>query len=391
MSGFRQSVVRWFLTTKKTKPVPVVSGRYAADNLYEDILRRSCKSAFIVTSKTVRNKGMLDKTVQNLTANGIKSVFFSDIVPDPTIENVERGLAAYKANNCDCVIAVGGGSVLDCAKVIALRAANPRVSVKMMSLYVVPCRKSAPIFAVPTTSGTGSEITFFSVITDAKRHKKLPLLSDRYLPEKIVFDSALLENVPQKPTIYAGLDALTHCVEAYVSSNAKTFAEDIKSAPEVCRDIFAYLPVASKEPRNEEARLKMAQASYKAGLNFRRTGVGFVHAIAHRLGETYHIPHGLACAAVLPRVLESSLPDAGKRLKKLAVKSGTANSAEEFIEKIRELEGSLGIPTKFAEINERDFPVMIKRILSESATQGCPKRLNTKEIEAILTSLKSDL
>ena len=390
MSGFRQSVVRWFLTTKKTPPVTVVSGRNTADKLYADILRKNCKAAFIITSKTVRNKGMLDKLTENLTANGIKSVFFSDIVPDPTIENVERGLSVYRENKCDCVIAVGGGSVLDCAKVIALRAANPHVSVKMMSLYVVPCKKSVPIFAVPTTSGTGSEITFFSVITDAKKHKKLPLLSDRYLPEKIVFDSALLENVPQKPTVYAGLDALTHCIEAFISTNAKTFAEDVVSAHEVCRDIFAYLPVVAKEPRNEEARLKMAEAAYKAGLNFRRTGVGFVHAIAHRLGETYHIPHGLACAAVLPHVLEKLLPEAQNRLKKLAVKSGTAKSAEAFIEKIRALERTLGIPEKFAEINERDFPVMIRRILSEAATQGCPKRLDAKEIETILKSLKAD-
>lgn len=390
MSGFRQGVVRWFLTTKKTAPVPIVSGRNTADNLYEDILQRNCKAAFIATSKTVRNRGMLDKLTENLTKKGIKAVFFSEIVPDPTIENVERGLAVFRKNGCDCVIAVGGGSVLDCAKVIALRAANPAVSVKMMSLYVIPCKKSAPIFAVPTTSGTGSEITFFSVITDAKRHKKLPLLSDRYLPEKIVFDSALLENVPQKPTVYVGLDALTHCIEAFISTNAKTFAEDIKSAPEVCREIFAYLPIVAKEPRNEEARLKMAEAAYKAGLNFRRTGVGFVHAIAHRLGETYHIPHGLACAAVLPKVLEKSLPEVQKRLKKLAVKSGVAKSAEEFIGKIRSLEKTLGIPEKFTEIDEKDFPAMTKRILSESVTQGCPKRLSAKEIEAILRSLKSD-
>lgn len=380
MSGFRQNVVRWFLTTKKTTSVPVESGRNTADNLYRDILEKGFRTVFIASGKTVRNRGMLDKLTENLSKNGIKSVFFSDIVPDPTIENVEKGLSLYRENKCECVIAVGGGSVLDCAKVIALRAANPRVSVKMMSLYVVPCRKSAPIFAVPTTSGTGSEITFFSVITDAKNHKKLPLLSDKYLPEKIVFDSALLENVPQKPTVYAGLDALTHCIEAYISTNAKTFAEDLKSAPEVCRDIFDYLPAAAKEPKNEEARLKMAEAAHKAGLNFRRTGVGFVHAIAHRLGEIYHIPHGLACAAVLPHVLEKSLPEAQKRLKKLAVRSKTAKSAEAFIGEIRELEKSLGIPEKFPEINERDFPVMIKRILSESATQGCPKRLDTKEM-----------
>ena len=113
MSGFRQNVVRWFMTKKKTPPVPVVSGRNTADNLYEDVLRENCKSVFIITSKTVRNKGMLDKLVENLTKNGIKSVFFSDIVPDPTIENVEKGLSLYRENKCECVIAVGGGSVLD--------------------------------------------------------------------------------------------------------------------------------------------------------------------------------------------------------------------------------------------------------------------------------------
>lgn len=389
MQGFAQPIVRWFLTTKKCRPIPVVSGNRTADNLYADIMQRNHKSVFIATGRTIRSKGMLDGLVQNLNSRGIKTVFFSDIAPDPTIETVENGLEVFRKNKCDCVIAVGGGSVLDCAKIIALRAANPHVSVRLMSLYVVPCKKSAPIFAVPTTSGTGSEITFFSVITDEKSHKKLALLSDCCLPEKIVFDSELLKNVPKKPTVYAGLDALTHSIEAYISTNRKAFAEDIVSAPEVCRNIFKYLPVAAKDPKNEQARLIMAQSAYKAGINFRRTGVGYIHAIAHRLGEFYHISHGLACAAVMPHVLKSSLPQAGNRLKKLAVKSGIANSAEEFIEKICALEKTLGIPEAFDEINEKDFPAMIRRILSEAATQGCPRRLSAKEVEEILKSLKS--
>lgn len=388
MQGFAQPIVRWFLTTKHCKPIPVVSGKNTADDLYADILQRNLKTVFIATGKTIRNKGMLDGLVLNLNSNGIRAVFFSDIASDPTIGIVEKGLEIFRKNKCDCVIAVGGGSVLDCAKVIALRAANPHVSVRLMSLYVVPCRESVPFFAVPTTSGTGSEITFFSVITDEKHHQKLALLSDRYLPEKIVYDSALLINVPKKPSIYAGLDALTHSIEAFISTNRKTFPEDIVSAPEVCRNIFEYLPVAAREPENEKARLKMAESSYKAGICFRRTGVGYIHAIAHRLGEMYHIPHGLACAVVMPRVLESSLPQAERRLTLLAQKSGIADSAEEFIEKIRELERTLGVPEKFSELNEKDFPAMLRRIASEAATQGCPKRLSRKEVEAILKSLK---
>ena len=133
----------------------------------------------------------------------------------------------------------------------------------------------------------------------------------------------------------------------------------------------------------------MAEASYKAGINFRRTSVGYVHAIAHRIGETYHIPHGLACAATLPHVLRSSLSKASDRLNDLAVKSGIAQSAEEFIDRICELERTLGIPEKFEEINEKDFPIMIKRVLSEAALQGCPKMLNAKEVEDILKKLKN--
>lgn len=389
MQGLAQPIVRWFLTTKKSKPIPVVSGKHTADKLYEDILQRNFKTVFIACGKTIRSRGMLDKLAENLNSNGIKAVFFSDVAPDPTIETVENGLLVFRKNKCDCIIAVGGGSVLDCAKIIGLRAANPQVSVRLMSLYVVPCKESVPIFAVPTTSGTGSEITFFSVITDEKRHKKLALLSDCYLPDKIVFDSELLKNVPKKPTIYAGLDALTHSIESYISTNRKTFAEDIVTAPEVCRNIFANLPVVAKEPKNERARLIMAESSYKAGINFRRTGVGYIHAIAHRLGEFYHIPHGLACAVVMPYVLESSLPQAGHRLKRLAVKSGIAASAEEFIERIRGLERALCIPEGFEELNEKDFPAMIRRIMAEAATQGCPKRLDGREIESILKRLNS--
>lgn len=389
MQGLLQLAARLLFQSKKTKPIPVVSGKHVADNLYSDIVQKNYKSVFIASGRTIRNKGMLDKLIENLNANGINTVIFSDIVPDPTIENVENGLKVFKEHNCDCMIAAGGGSVLDCAKVIALRAANPHISVKLMSLYLIPCRESVPIYAIPTTSGTGSEITFFSVITDTKKHKKLAILSDRYMPDKIVFDYELLKHVPEKPTVYAGLDALTHSIEAYISTNSKTFVDDVISAPDVCRDIFTFLPVVAKEPENEEARLKMAEASYKAGINFRRTSVGYVHAIAHRIGETYHIPHGLACAATLPHVLRSSLSKASDRLNDLAVKSGIAQSAEEFIDRICELERTLGIPEKFEEINEKDFPIMIKRVLSEAALQGCPKMLNAKEVEDILKKLKN--
>lgn len=388
MKRIIQSVTKLIFRSKKIKQIPVEKGKNTVDALYTQIRQKNHKAVFFVVSKTIRRKGMLDKLIEDLLRSGIKAVLFSDLVSDPTIENVEEGLRIFQKEHCDCIVAVGGGSVLDCAKVIALRAANPKVSVRMLSMYVFPCRRSVPFYAVPTTSGTGSEITFFSVITDAKKHKKLAILSDEYLPDKIIFDTQLLKKVPKDPTVYAGLDALTHSIEAYISTFSTTFSEDVCSAPDVCRDIFKYLPIAAEHPDDEEARLKMAEAAYHAGINFRRTSVGYVHAIAHRLGETYHIPHGLACAAALPYVLKSSLPQARKRLDELAVKSGLAQDADEFIEKIIRLERELKIPEKLKEIEEKDIPMMTKRILAEASLQGCPAMLKAEEVKKILLCLK---
>ena len=202
MHNIIQSVAMLIFKMKKADIIPVSSGVNTIDELFDDIIRKDYKSVFIASGKTIRNKGMLDRLTDKLNSNGVKTCVFSDIVPDPTIENVEAGLKYYKENKCSCIIAAGGGSVLDCAKVIALRAANPLVSVAMMAMYVVPCRKSVPLYAVPTTSGTGSEITFFSVITDTKKKKKLAVLSDKYMPEKIIFDYELLRHVPENPTVY---------------------------------------------------------------------------------------------------------------------------------------------------------------------------------------------
>lgn len=388
MTSIIQFVSKLVFKSKKVRQIPVKKGKNTINDLYTQIKQNHYRSVFFASGRTVRKKGMLDSLIKALTDAGIKTTVFSDIVSDPTIENVEEGLRIFQKEHCDCIIAVGGGSVLDCAKVIALRAANPHVSVRLMSLYVFPCKRSVPLYAVPTTSGTGSEITFFSVITDTKRHKKLAILSDKYMPDQIIFDSELLRHVPKVPTVYSGLDALTHSIEAYISTFSSTFYEDVHSAPAVCRDIFRYLPIAAEYPDHEEARLKMAEAAYHAGINFRRASVGYVHAIAHRLGERYHIPHGLACAAALPYVLESSLPQAKERLDELALESGTAKNAEGLIEKIRILERELGIPEVFKEIKEEDMPQMIRRILTEASLQGCPAMLKEKEVKEILMQLK---
>lgn len=368
--------------------IPVKFGRGLAPSMAEPIVEAGFKSVFIASSKTIRRENMLSELISKLNEKGIKTTLFSDIVSDPTIDNVEAGLSLLRENGCDCVIAAGGGSVMDCAKVIALRATNPWMSVDTMFYYVRPLFRSLPFYVLPSTSGTGSEVTYFSVITDVKRRKKCPVVTDKFLPRQIIFDYDLLHTVPVEPTVYAGLDALTHSVEAFISIIKPLFRKDIESAPQVCRDIFRYLPIVVNDPDNEEARLAMAKAAYNAGINFRKCGVGFAHSIGHRIGEFYHIPHGLACGVILPMVLRASLKDARKDLDSLAKQSGVAQDAEGFIAAIEKLIADLSVPTHFEAIRPEDYSEMIYRIWKEGMMLGYPTWLGRKDITRIFEQLR---
>lgn len=373
---------------KNADPIPVTYGKGVAASLAKPIEEAGYKSVFIACSRTINRENMLSELITALNNKGIKTTVFSDIVPDPTIGNVETGLSILKENKCDCVVAAGGGSVIDCAKVIALRATNSWMSVSTMAIYIRPLFKSMPLYVLPSTSGTGSEVTYFSVITDETKHKKCAVVTDQFMPKQIVFDYNLLHTVPVNPTVYAGLDALTHSVEGFISKLKPMFKEDAKSAPEVCRDIFKYLPIVKDEPDNEEARLAMAKAAYNAGINFRRNAVGFVHAIAHRIGENYHVPHGLACGVILPHVLRASLKDAKEDLDFLARNSGIADDAEGFINAIDKLLIDLGVKTQFEEIKKEDYSQIVSRAQAEAIMQGCPTWLGKNKITEILDKLK---
>ena len=378
-----------YFKCQKVKDIPVSSGENTILSLADEIKEQGLTSVFIASSKTVNNKGMLEEFCWKLEEYGVSYVIFTDIVADPTVENVEEGVKVLNENECDCIVAVGGGSVMDCAKIISLRATNPMKSVEKMAFYLTKCQQGLPMYMVPTTSGTGSEITYFSVITDTKKQKKLAIISDSCLPERIILDFQLLRHVPRNATIYAGLDALTHSVEAFISDFHSAFLEDVKTAPTICRIIFENLPKVAENPDDKAARMKMAAAAYEAGINFRRTSVGYVHAIAHRLGETYHIPHGLACAVVMPEVLTLSYRGNGKkRLDQLAKESGLAKDGLDFVEKIREFTHSLGIESGFEQIKTEDYPMIIKRARAEAALQGCPVMFSKKEVEAILNQLR---
>lgn len=377
-----------YMKLKNADPIPTTFGKGVNATLVQPIEKAGYKSVFIACSRTVNRENMLSGLIESLNEKGIKTTVFSDIVPDPTIGNVEAGLKVLKDNGCDCIVAAGGGSVIDCAKVIALRATNSWMSVRSMAIYIRPLRKSLPLYVLPTTSGTGSEVTYFSVITDEEKHKKCAIVTDQFMPQQIVFDYNLLHTVPTNPTVYAGLDALTHSVEGFISKLKPLFKDDAKSAPDVCRDILKYLPIVKDNPDNEEARLAMAKAAYNAGINFRRNAVGFVHAIAHRIGENYHIPHGLACGVILPHVLRASLKDAKEDLDFLAKNSGIAGDAEGFISAIENLLVDLGIQKQFAEIQKKDYSQIVSRAHAEAVMQGCPTWLGKDKIEEILNKLK---
>lgn len=383
-----------FFKTKKTGNILKYRGYGCVIKLCENIIMDNRKKVLIVAGNSVIRLELLKKVFEKLKEQNIDYAIYTGIHNDPDTECVENGVASYILNKCDCVLAVGGGSVIDCAKMIALRISNPEKSVFQMTNPILPLKKSIPLYIAPTTAGSGSEITMFAVITDNKRKKKLPILTDKFLPSCISLDPALCLSLPQNITAYTGIDALTHAVEAYISTFSDTFYEDTKNAPSACRMIFENLPVAYKDPGNKEARLNMLTASFKAGISIRYAGVGYVHSLSHRLGELYGMSHGYANAILLPEVLKMYMPKIENKLSALAYHCGftqkkytTRYNAELFINEIIKLNKEIGIKNKLPEINENDFDEIIKRTQKEAKLIGCPVILSDEQIKTILLNI----
>jgi alcohol dehydrogenase len=273
--------------------------------LCEHIAKTGVKNLLVVTDNMLVKIGLLNPMLEKLKQLGVNPMVYDGVQPNPTIEQIENGLAILKQNNCTAILAIGGGSSIDAAKVIAARATNPYKIVHMSVLMRV-LFKLLPLYVVPTTAGTGSEVTIAAVVSDPSATRKFAIMSPRLVPIAAALDGALMTGLPPPITAATGMDALTHAVEAYISRNRtkKTDAE----ALDATRLIMQNLPTAVKNGANVEARQNMALASFKAGVAFTTAGVGYVHAIAHNFGAYYHVPHGLANAIILPRVLEFSKP-----------------------------------------------------------------------------------
>lgn len=389
--GYRafQTVLRLTSYLMSFRPPELLEGPGSLARLPDLIKGNGFRKVLVVTDKGLAAAGLLDRLLSVLDGAGVERVLYDGVQPNPTIGNIEEALALFLREGCDAIVGFGGGSPLDCAKACAARAANPGRTVRRMRGLLRAGRKPKPVFAVPTTAGTGSEGTVAAVIADPETHEKYSISDPKIMPRWAVLDPELTLGLPPHITAATGLDALTHAVEAYVgrSNTAGTRA----MAEEAVRLIFANLETAYKDGGNLAARTAMLRASFCAGTAFTRAYVGYVHAIAHQLGGLYGTPHGLANAVILPYVLDFYGDAAAAPLARLAreagVEGGAADSsrARAFTAAVRNLSRRLGIPEGLEGIREEDIPLIVDRALAEAhPLYPVPKFMDAADCEAVV-------
>ena len=344
----------------------------------------------VVTDNGIHSLGLLNPLLEVLKEENIEFAYFHDVVANPTIKNVEDGLKIYKENNCDSIIAVGGGSAMDAAKMIGARAVRPKKSVEKMK-GILKVGKALPfLIAVPTTAGTGSETTLAAVIVNQDTHHKYACNDPHLIPKLAILDPTLLAGLPPKITSTTGMDALTPAVEAYIGHENTRKTKFV--AVEAVKLIYENLYGTYKEGGNLKLRANMQKAAFLAGVAFTRAYVGYVHAIAHSLGGKYNVPHGYANAIILPYVLEAFGEKAHKRLAELSdaislcEKDATnEEKANKFIAWIREMNRSMDIPEKFdIEYKDEDVQEMIGHAFKEgNPLYPVPKEFDKKDFEKI--------
>ncbi|MCP8971298.1 iron-containing alcohol dehydrogenase [Ectobacillus ponti] len=351
-------------------------------------------SVLLVTDKGISRLGLLDGLLADLTERGISFTVYDGTHPNPTIQNIEEALQLYQDKQCSGIIAFGGGSPMDCAKGVGARVARPDKSIPDLRGEFKIRRKIPPLFAVPTTAGTGSEATVAAVISNSDTHEKYAINDFVLIPPYAVLDPLLTVKLPPHITAATGMDALTHAVEAYIGrSNTEETRQCCREAVQL---IFENLHHAYENGENLTARANMQRASYLAGVAFTRAFVGYVHAIAHTLGGFYGMPHGLANAMILPYVLDYYGESAHQSLAELAdlvhitsPADTTAQKAEKFIAAIRKFNRDLDIPEKASCIQDPDIPLMAKRALKEAnPLYPVPEIMNKRDMMDMYSKIK---
>ena len=385
-------VAMFFLPWRKAD---VLQGEGSLMQLPEVMKKNGAKSVLVVTDKVLNETlKLVPPLTEKLRELGLNVAVFDEVVPNPTIGCIEDGVKMYLENNCDCIVAFGGGSPMDCAKAIGARIARPKKSIPQMKGVLKVLKKLPPLYAIPTTAGTGSEVTLAAVISNPETNEKYPVNDPQLIPPYVVLDPSLTVGLPPHITSTTGMDALTHAVEAYIgSSNTRQTKRDAIEATQL---IFKYLERAYQNGNDIEARNKMQYAAMIAGRAFTRAYVGYVHAIAHALGGFYHIPHGLANSIILPHVLRAFGPSAHKKLAQLAAAVGIEGDrktrALAFIQAIEDMNARMNIPNKIEgryEIKTEDIPTIAKRADAEAnPLYPVPKLMNAKELAEIVENLR---
>lgn len=359
----------------------------SCEGLGRVLKKEKARSVLIVTDRGILTSGLVTPLETVLTENEVAYTIFSETQPNPTVENVEAALAQYHRNNCDCLIAIGGGSSMDCAKAVGARVAYPNKVVGQMKGILRILRKIPTLIAIPTTAGTGSEVTLAAIITDSAKHHKYALMSFPLIPRYAVLDAALTYSLPPHLTATTGMDALTHAVEAYIGQSTTRRSRSL--ALHAVALVFDNIEIAYMDSQNHQARENMLHAAYKAGVAFSESYVGYIHAVAHSLGGQYGTPHGLANAVLMPYVLDAYGKSVYKKLHQLGMATGVCDEndsheagAKAFIRAIRELNVRMGIPEKLPGIQKEDIPTMAKHAEREAnPLYPVPKLMTKKELE----------
>jgi alcohol dehydrogenase class IV len=388
----RAFMVRLLLRLLPRNQPIVFKGPGSSRLLCQQIATLGIERVLIVTDEVLRGVGAIDGVQEYLSEAGVAFEIYDGILPDPSFKQVQAGEAMLRECQSQAVLAIGGGSVLDAAKMMAVLHTNPGPLESF--LPVQRCKNpGVPLFAIPSTAGTGSEVTPIAVITDQETHKKTPVIETKMLPGYVAIDAEIMAGMPPGITAATGMDALTHAIESILSRCSTANSE--LQADAAIKLIFQHLPRAYQNGDALDARDAMGLAAFYAGSAFSNTSVGYVHAIAHQLGRLCGTPHGNANAMVLPEVLEAYGACIHPQLARLAVLTGISNSDAEpsilagrFIQEIRALRSRLSLPTLPRGLKEEHVKDIVSAaILEAGELYPVPRYMSALELEAIVRNL----
>ena len=365
------------------------------DELIALLQEKQTKSVLLVTDKGIRGIGLTETLENQIKSSDIKLAVYDGTVANPTTKNVAEALEMFKANDCEAIIAFGGGSAMDCAKATGARVARPKKPLSKMKGILKVNKKLPLLIAIPTTAGTGSETTLAAVITDSETRHKYAINDFPLIPEYALLDANLTVGLPKFVTATTGMDALTHAVEAYIGRSTTKQTRDYSLR--AVKLIFENLETAYTEGTNLEARQNMLHAAYLAGLAFTKSYVGYIHAVAHSLGGKYNVAHGLANAIIMPYVLKKYGKKIFKKLWELGVYANLFDKdtpievgAKYFIEKIENMNANMGIGTRIDEIKAEDIPFLAMTAEKEAnPLYPVPVLYTAKQLEEIYFEVKN--